>query len=134
MLATIRTSRCLRPTYLKLKSNPFCSSTTDANTEGKSTETTPNKTGGFAKAYEKQSRILDTQQNVENQTFETLLRNSKLMDVSSGIARSILIISDSYFVKIHREAVIFMLLYFTYFNFKKYCEFILHLGCCLPFS
>lgn len=82
MLATIRTGRtCLRPSYLKLKICRFCS-ITDANSEVKSTDTTPSKIGGFARAFEKQSQIHDTQENVENQTFATLLRNSKLMDVS----------------------------------------------------
>lgn len=39
------------------------------------------KTGGFAKAYEKQSQIVDTKEPVENHTFASLLRRSKLMDV-----------------------------------------------------
>lgn len=83
MLATIRSGRsCLRPSYLKFKLRRLCSSA-DANPEGKSIETTPSKTGGFARAFEKQSEIVDTQENVENQTFATLLRNSKLMNVSS---------------------------------------------------
>lgn len=84
MLATIRSGRsCLRASYVKLKLHRFCS-TTDANPEGKSTDTTSSKTGGFAKAFEKQSHIVDTQENVENEPFATLLRNSKLMDVSGS--------------------------------------------------
>lgn len=37
--------------------------------------------GGFAKAFDKQAQILQ-QEPVENQTFASLLRNSKLIDVS----------------------------------------------------
>lgn len=92
MLATMRSGRfCIRPSYLKSKLCRFCS-TTDANPEGISTESTLNKTGGFARSFEKQSQILDTQENVANQTFATLLRNSKLMDVSDR--------AYSFFVKI----------------------------------
>lgn len=85
MLATVRSGRsCLRASYLQYKLCRFCS-TTDANPEGKSTETTTSKIGGFARAFEKQSQILDSLENVENQTFATLLRNSKLMDVSDKV-------------------------------------------------
>lgn len=38
------------------------------------------KVGGFAKSFEKQSHLL--QETNDNQTFASLLRNSKLMDVS----------------------------------------------------
>lgn len=40
------------------------------------------KTGGFAKAFEKQSQIVETKEPEENHTFASLLRRSKLMDVS----------------------------------------------------
>ncbi|XP_063548474.1 small ribosomal subunit protein bS1m [Cydia strobilella] len=41
---------------------------------------------GFAKAFEKQSQILDTQEPAVNHSFPSLLRNSKFMDLgdSSG--------------------------------------------------
>lgn len=42
--------------------------------------TSVSKTGGFAKAYEKQTHILN--QDRPKETFSSLLRNSKLMDVS----------------------------------------------------
>lgn len=40
------------------------------------------KLSGFAKAYEKQSNILNVPAPKENKSFASLLRNSKLMDVS----------------------------------------------------
>lgn len=41
-----------------------------------------NKTGGFAKAYEKQSQIIDIPEKEESYNFASLLRNSKFIDVS----------------------------------------------------
>lgn len=43
------------------------------------------KSGGFAKAFEKQSQITDTQEIEQPKTFASLLRHSKLMDVSSTL-------------------------------------------------
>lgn len=39
-------------------------------------------TGGFAQAYEKHTSIQASQNPEENHTFASLLRNSKLVDVS----------------------------------------------------
>lgn len=121
MLATLRPGRsCLRASYLKSRLYRYCS-TTDSNPEGKSTEPTPSKTGGFARAFEKQSHILDTQENVENQTFATLLRNSKLMDVSSAYC--------TYFLceySLYCNAVTCCIFIVIYAKQKKYLNYRFH--------
>uniref|UniRef100_A0A1E1WM93 28S ribosomal protein S28, mitochondrial n=1 Tax=Pectinophora gossypiella TaxID=13191 RepID=A0A1E1WM93_PECGO len=80
MFATVRLARCLRPTQIKLKSLRFYSATETGN-EQIPTDGGSDKVGGFAKAFEKQSHMLEPQENEQNYTFATLLRNSKLMDL-----------------------------------------------------
>lgn len=72
----------------------LCSVTTTPN-ENTDNSSDP-KTGGFAKAYEKQSQILK-QEDSQDLTFPALLRNSKLIDVSSKLSFAyILPIHSSY--------------------------------------
>lgn len=66
----------------------------DANetfSENDNLHSATNRISGFAKAYKKQSQILETQDNEQNYTFASLLRNSKLMDVSIYIVFRIMI-------------------------------------------
>lgn len=88
MLAT-RLSRQLRRTSAVISSRAFCSPASPTGTAGTpkeqgnvSTEDAAVKVSGFAKAYEKQTKILDTEDKEQNFTFASLLRHSKLMDVS----------------------------------------------------
>ncbi|CAH2050519.1 unnamed protein product, partial [Iphiclides podalirius] len=46
------------------------------------------KAGGFAKAYEKQENILN--QKVQNQTFSSLLRSSKLIDLGDPVGKIVI--------------------------------------------
>lgn len=83
MLATTRICRYLRPSLSRQKALRFYSSTdTVSSSEGNASDTTASKVGGFAKAFEKQSSILSSEETEQNHTFASLLRNSKLMDVS----------------------------------------------------
>ncbi|XP_032528984.2 small ribosomal subunit protein bS1m [Danaus plexippus] len=45
--------------------------------------------GGFAKAFDKQAQILQ-QEPVENQTFASLLRNSKLIDLGDPVNKIVI--------------------------------------------
>ncbi|CAH1639820.1 unnamed protein product [Spodoptera littoralis] len=87
MLAT-RLSRQLRGTSAVLSSRAFCSPTVPTGTTGTakeqesvSTEDAVVKVSGFAKAFEKQTKMLDTEDKEQNFTFASLLRHSKLMDL-----------------------------------------------------
>lgn len=60
------------------------SSTTDINTNIEQINeaiVTPIK-GGFAKAFDKQTHLAENQETDQSYTFASLLRNSKLIDVS----------------------------------------------------
>lgn len=48
----------------------------------KPTDLSSDKLSGFAKAYEKQNELLNKKENNNLQSFATLLRNSKFIDVS----------------------------------------------------
>ncbi|KAF9801567.1 hypothetical protein SFRURICE_015061 [Spodoptera frugiperda] len=87
MLAT-RLSRQLRRTSAVISSQAFCSPASPTGTAGTpkdqgnvSTEDAAVKVSGFAKAYEKQTKIFDTEDKEQNFTFASLLRHSKLMDL-----------------------------------------------------
>lgn len=84
MLNTARLSRQLRRSTIVISSRTFCSPTGTIKEEAGNvtTDTAAVKVGGFAKAFDKQSQILDTEDKEQNFTFASLLRNSKLMDVS----------------------------------------------------
>ncbi|KAJ0182461.1 hypothetical protein K1T71_001830 [Dendrolimus kikuchii] len=61
--------------------------TTETSTERSNLESSGTKTGGFAKAFEKQSQIAEPQENVQNQTFAALLRSSKLIDLGDPVGK-----------------------------------------------
>lgn len=84
MLASSRITKQMR-SNLAITSRMLCSPTTSTGTPKEdqiSITDESSKVSGFAKAFEKQSQILGTQDKEENYTFASLLRNSKLMDVS----------------------------------------------------
>lgn len=60
------------------------SNTIDINTSAEQQTQTKSTSikGGFAKAFEKQSQLAETQDTEQSYTFASLLRNSKLIDVS----------------------------------------------------
>ncbi|XP_059051183.1 small ribosomal subunit protein bS1m [Achroia grisella] len=62
--------------------------TASASDHGVTVETSE-KTGGFAKAFEKQSHILDSQDK-QNHTFASLLRNSKLIDLGDPVGKVVI--------------------------------------------
>ncbi|XP_068626857.1 small ribosomal subunit protein bS1m [Battus philenor] len=66
------------------KTRTLCSATTSSS-ENVDIEPT-SKTGGFAKAYEKQKNILN-QDDKQNLTFSSLLRNSKLVDLGDPVGK-----------------------------------------------
>ena len=84
MLSTARLSRQIRRTSSMISSRTFCSPTGTIKEEpgNVSTDVAAGKVSGFAKAFEKQSHLLETEDEEQNFTFASLLRNSKLMDVS----------------------------------------------------
>ncbi|KAG6458693.1 LOW QUALITY PROTEIN: 28S ribosomal protein S28, mitochondrial-like [Manduca sexta] len=53
-------------------------------------EDTTNKIGGFAKAFEKQSQIIETPESEEKYTFASLLRNSNLMDLGDPVGKVVI--------------------------------------------
>ncbi|XP_026759156.2 28S ribosomal protein S28, mitochondrial [Galleria mellonella] len=74
---------------LVVKSKNF-SSTSDIKTHQENAPLEESeRAGGFAKAYEKQSHILDSQEN-ENHTFASLLRNSKLIDLGDPVGKVVI--------------------------------------------
>ncbi|KAJ8736219.1 hypothetical protein PYW08_006875 [Mythimna loreyi] len=83
MLATARLSRQMRRASSVISSRTFCSPSGTVKEEpgNVSNDASAVKVGGFAKAFEKQSQITDTEAKEENLTFASLLRNSKLMDL-----------------------------------------------------
>ncbi|KAI5635606.1 mitochondrial ribosomal protein MRP-S35 domain-containing protein [Phthorimaea operculella] len=91
MFAT-RICRALRPVSLRANSLRLYSASEPNNptTTEKVPETVPDKTGGFAKAYEKQSQILETNENEPNHTFASLLKNSKLMDLGDPAGKVVI--------------------------------------------
>lgn len=66
---------------LSVRNVKYCRNMYSTN-QNSETEQVAEKTGGFAKAYERQTNITDNKTEQENLPFATLLRNSKLMDVS----------------------------------------------------
>lgn len=83
ILTTTRLSRQLRRSNCLINSRTFCSPTGITKDEQGNVFDAPTvKVSGFAKSFEKQSQIADPQDNEQNHTFASLLRNSKLMDVS----------------------------------------------------
>ncbi|VVC93624.1 unnamed protein product [Leptidea sinapis] len=49
-----------------------------------------NKVGGFAKAFEKQSQIVDQDKFIPSATFASLLRNSKLVDLGDPVGKIVI--------------------------------------------
>lgn len=78
-----------------IKTTNLCGYATDTeNTKSESDSSSVQdsvKAGGFAKAFEKQSQITDTQEAEEPKAFASLLRHSKLMDVSFALPMSIIL-------------------------------------------
>ncbi|CAK1602147.1 unnamed protein product [Parnassius mnemosyne] len=62
---------------------------TNTNSNENDGTTSASKSGGFAKAYEKQSHILNQDYN-QNQTFSSLLRKSKLMDLGDPVGKIVI--------------------------------------------
>lgn len=91
MFGIVNFSRHLRQANVLKRSSRLLSSIDSKNVDQnpEKLHNVPEK-GGFAKAFEKQSQIQDSQEAVTNHTFPSLLRNSKLMDVSNFIYRFIL--------------------------------------------
>lgn len=88
MLTTARITKHLRRSSCIISSRTFSSpSGTIQNDQGAVPDASPAKVNpsGFAKAFEKHSQIAEPQDNEQNYTFASLLRNSKLMDVSEAI-------------------------------------------------
>uniref|UniRef100_A0A2A4JTN3 Mitochondrial ribosomal protein S28 n=1 Tax=Heliothis virescens TaxID=7102 RepID=A0A2A4JTN3_HELVI len=82
MLATTRLSRQLWRKEFVISSRTFCIPPVNKNDkEVSGADPAAIKVSGFAKAFEKQSQILDTEDKEQNFTFASLLRNSKLMDL-----------------------------------------------------
>lgn len=84
MLATCRTTRHIGSNIART-SRTFCtpvSTNTGTQDSASMTEDASSKISGFAKAFEKQSQISEVKDIEQNYTFASLLRNSKLMDVS----------------------------------------------------
>ncbi|XP_028040818.1 28S ribosomal protein S28, mitochondrial [Bombyx mandarina] len=48
------------------------------------------KLSGFAKAFEKQSQILENPEQEKSYTFASLLRNSKLMDLGDPVGKTVI--------------------------------------------
>nr|XP_049692479.1 28S ribosomal protein S28, mitochondrial [Helicoverpa armigera] len=82
MLPTTRLSRQLWRANFAISSRKFCIPPENKGEKDISgTDPAAIKVSGFAKAFEKQSQILDTEDKEQNFTFASLLRNSKLMDL-----------------------------------------------------
>ncbi|XP_026739456.1 28S ribosomal protein S28, mitochondrial [Trichoplusia ni] len=84
MLTTARITKHLRRSSCIISSRTFSSpSGTIQNDQGAVPDASPAKVNpsGFAKAFEKHSQIAEPQDNEQNYTFASLLRNSKLMDL-----------------------------------------------------
>ncbi|XP_047985110.1 28S ribosomal protein S28, mitochondrial [Leguminivora glycinivorella] len=82
MFGLVRLSRNVAHSNLLTRSSRLFS-TIDSKNVDQNQEKIPEipEKGGFAKAFEKQSQILDTQEPAVNHSFPSLLRNSKLMDL-----------------------------------------------------
>lgn len=87
MLATARITKHLQRSSCIISLRTFSSPTgTTQNNQGTVPDASPAKVSqsGFAKAFEKHSQIAEPQDSEQNYTFASLLRNSKLMDVSQA--------------------------------------------------
>lgn len=85
----IRSSHQFIPPPLVSTFSRGYSNTTETLVEDKQEQAS--KSGGFAKAFDKQSQIREPQENIQSETFATLLRNSKLVEVSNKLVIPILI-------------------------------------------
>ncbi|XP_013194200.1 small ribosomal subunit protein bS1m [Amyelois transitella] len=77
-------------TYRPNKYRNYCSSLGPSAPEKTLNTSSSAQTGGFAKAYEKQSHIIDTQDTEENYTFASLLRQSKLIDLGDPAGKVVI--------------------------------------------
>ncbi|KAI8438630.1 hypothetical protein MSG28_011062 [Choristoneura fumiferana] len=82
MFGIVKFSRHLKQSNLLKRSSRLLSSIDSQNVDQnpEKLHNVPEK-GGFAKAFDKQSQIQDSQESVINHSFASLLRNSKLMDL-----------------------------------------------------
>ncbi|CAG9137190.1 unnamed protein product [Plutella xylostella] len=89
-----RILRLVRPIERSCLANGFrvpYSTTETINPEpSKVSESAPQQMGGFAKAFDKHSNILNTEEPEEKHTFASLLRNSKLIDLGDPVNKVVI--------------------------------------------
>ncbi|KPI94934.1 28S ribosomal protein S28, mitochondrial [Papilio xuthus] len=87
MLTNLGFRQCAKYSNILKIPRRLCSVTTTPNEN--TDHTSELKTGGFAKAYEKQSQIIKQEDN-QDFTFPALLRNSKLVDLGDPVGKIVI--------------------------------------------
>ncbi|CAG4990066.1 unnamed protein product [Colias eurytheme] len=88
MTSWVMLSRQLKQTK-RLFSHNLCTTSRVLNVDNVEQNATAGKVGGFAKAFEKQSHILE-EDNTPTPTFASLLRNSKLVDLGDPVGKIVI--------------------------------------------
>ncbi|XP_038207930.1 28S ribosomal protein S28, mitochondrial [Zerene cesonia] len=88
MSSWIMLSRQLKQTK-RVFSHNLCTTSRVLNVDNVEKNATPEKVGGFAKAFEKQSHILE-EDSTPTPTFASLLRNSKLVDLGDPVGKIVI--------------------------------------------
>ncbi|XP_023945309.2 28S ribosomal protein S28, mitochondrial [Bicyclus anynana] len=84
MFGSVRMCSNIRRSIIFKNQRNLCSSMRLFNTDATGVEDASTKMGGFAKSYDKQSQLFKEEPE-QKQTFESLLRNSKLMDLGDPV-------------------------------------------------